>query len=88
MIKLLLAVESRGKRDGFAGAIRIGWRMRDVAGVRIRRTPTTLGGNVLLRHFKSTDFLLSTYADTLFGTLSPKRTPSKWMGFVSEAFDR
>ena len=27
--------------------------------------------NVLLRHFKFTDFLLSTYADTLFGTLSP-----------------
>ena len=26
--------------------------------------------NVLIEHFKYTDFLLSTYADTLFGTLS------------------
>ncbi|MBP3795721.1 MAG: hypothetical protein ILA23_06775, partial [Bacteroidales bacterium] len=29
-----------------------------------------LNMNVLLRHFKFTDFLLFTYADTLFGTLS------------------
>ena len=31
-----------------------------------------LNMNVLLRHFKFTDFLLFTYADTLYGTLSTK----------------
>ena len=31
--------------------------------------------DVLIEHFKFTDFLLSTYADTLFGTLSPEHSP-------------
>lgn len=45
-----------------------------------------LNMNVLLRHFKFTDFLLSTYPDTLFGTLSKKSARQENPAIVHEEF--
>lgn len=44
-----------------------------------------LNMNVLLRHFKFTDFLLYTYADTLYGTLSHLQVDPRREGRSCEA---